>query len=452
MRNDYLLDGRVTARADTALNNGMVKKLWRSFSLNCSELEFTEGRPFTFVLGDIQLPELEADKEYALCVEENGAAVIGKDYGGLMRGFVSLVMKMEFDGEVCKIKTATEQSHYNMKNRMLHICVFPDNTLYEIKKIIRLAGLCQYTHIVIEFWGTLRYDCMKELAWPKHSFTKEEARELIREARELGMEPIPMFNQLGHATASRVCHGKHVVLEQNPRLQPLFTPDGWAWNIHSPKVYELMKQVRTELYELFGEGEYMHIGCDEAYYYTHCDEERAFLPGFLRQLTDDVVKEGRRPMIWMDMLLERKKYPNCTATCAPEEVETLQEALNPATVMVDWQYKIKEAPVPTLVSLKDNRRDAMGAPWYEPANYSAYVDTIVDNNMFGIMMTTWHTLKEKMESILGCAKKCGTITFPWSNGRNREETATMLRRISFEGNDYESSGWTRKDIVDHFMK
>ena len=79
MRNDYLLDGRVTARADTALNNGMVKKLWRSFSLNCSELEFTEGRPFTFVLGDIQLPELEADKEYALCVEENGAAVIGKD-------------------------------------------------------------------------------------------------------------------------------------------------------------------------------------------------------------------------------------------------------------------------------------------------------------------------------------------------------------------------------------
>jgi len=104
------------------------------------------------------------------------------------------------------------------------------------------------------------------------------------------------------------------------------------------------------------------------------------------------------------------------------------------------------------VNLKDNCRDAMGAPWFDPGNNVAYVDTIVDNDMFGIMMTTWHTLKEKMESILGCAKKCGTITFPWSNGRNREETATILRRLSFESNDYESSGWTRKDIVDRFLK
>ena len=128
----------------------------------------------------------------------------------------------------------------------------------------------------------------------------------------------------------------------------------------------------------------------------------------------------------------------------------MQEALNPATVMVDWQYSIKKAPIPTLVSLKDNRRDAMGAPWFE--NYSAHVKTIVQCGLFGIMMTTWHTLNEKMESILGCAKTFRAITFPWSDRRDRLETAVMLRRISFEGNNYETSGWTRKDIVDHFMK
>jgi len=452
MNGYFLMNSKATAKADGRIAHEMARKLWKSFSLNCSELEFTEGEALTFTVGDCEVPLLKDDREYALQITESGVSVVGRDYGGLMRGFMSLVMKMEFDGEYCRIKTASEQSNYRLKKRMLHICVFPDNTLYEIKKIIRLAGLCQYTHIVIEFWGTLKYECLKELAWPNNSFTKEEARQMIREAREMGMEPIPMFNQLGHATASRCCHGKHVVLEQNPRLQPLFTPDGWAWNIHSPKVYELMKQVRAELYELFGEGEYMHIGCDEAYFYTHCDEERVLLPEFLQKLTGDVVNEGRRPMIWMDMLLERKKYPNCTATCVPEEVELLQGALHPDTVMVDWQYRIKEAPVPTLVSLKDSGHDAMGAPWYEPGNYTAYVDTIADHDMFGIMMTTWHTLKEKMQSILGCAKKCGTITFPWSNGGNHEETATMLRRISFEGNDYESSGWTRKDIVDHFMK
>lgn len=452
---------KVMAKADMRLNHDMAKKLWKSFSLFGSELELEEGLPLTFILGECEVPVLETGKEYAISVTDRGAAVIGRDYGGLMRGFLVLLMKMEFEDDVCYIKPTEEQSAYLLKNRMIHICVFPDNTLYEIKKIIRLAGLCQYTHIVIEFWGTLQYDCMNELAWQDHSFTKEEARELIREARCLGMEPIPMFNQLGHATGSRVCHGKHVVLEQNPRLQSYFTPDGWAWNIHSPKVLELMKQVRSELYELFGEGTYMHIGCDEAYYYSHSDHERKQLPGFLTKLTNEVVQEGRRPMMWMDMLLEKGKYPSHTengrrtryvATCAPDEVELLQKSLNPATVMVDWQYRVYEAPVPTLLSLKNTGYDAMGAPWYEEKNYGAYVDTIADHDMYGIMMTTWHTLKEKMPSILGCAQKCGIRSFTWSNGRTREETATMLRRISFEGNTYETSGWTRKDIVDHFMK
>lgn len=444
----------VVAKADPRLNHAMAKKLWKSFTFLGSELEMEEGLPLTFIVGECPLPALDADSEYALSITESGAAVIGTDYGGLMRGFLVLLMKIEFDGETCALVPISEQSHYLLRNRMLHICVFPDNTFYEIKKIIRLAGLCQYTHIVIEFWGTLQYDCLKELAWPGHSFTKAQAKELIQEARDLGMEPIPMFNQLGHASASRLCHGKHVVLEQNPRLQHLFTPDGWAWNIHSPKVHELMHQIRCELYELFGEGQYMHVGCDEAYYYSHCDEERANLPDFLKKLTGDVVSEGRRPMIWMDMLLERNKYPNCIATCAPEEVELLQGSLHPDTVMVDWQYQVKEAPVPTLLSLKDNGYDAMGAPWFEIDNFSAYVDTIADNNMFGIMMTTWHTLKEKMYSILGCAKKCGVTTFPWSptTGKHHEETATMLRRISFEGNDYESSGLTPLDFVDNFIK
>ena len=30
------------------------------------------------------------------------------------------------------------------------------------------------------------------------------------------MEVIPMINHLGHASASRACYGRHVVLDQNP--------------------------------------------------------------------------------------------------------------------------------------------------------------------------------------------------------------------------------------------
>ena len=206
--------------------------------------------------------------------------------------------------------------------------------------------------------------------------------------------------------------------------------------------------MRTELYDLFGEGEFMHIGCDEAYYYSHCDEERRRLPEFLRRLTDEVAAEGRRPMLWMDMLLERGKYPNSTATCAPEEVEVLQKSLNPASVMVDWQYGTTQAPVPTLLSLKDSGHDVIGAPWYRHENYRACADTIADYGLYGIMMTTWHALRDQMPCILGCAKVCGAITFPWSRfSPEHTETAAMLRKVSFEGNDYTSSGWAKIDMI-----
>ena len=212
MENMLALTPKITVIADPKMCNESVKNLWRSFLLGKGELTLAPGIENTFRLGRTPLPVLADGKEYALAVDENGAAIVGRDYGGLMRGFMALLMRIEYEEPGFRIEKTQFASEYRINQRMLHICVFPDNDLYSIKKIVRLAGLCQYTHIVIEFWGMLKYDCMKELAWPQ-AFTKGQIGDLIREVRELGMEPVPMFNQLGHATASRICHGKHVVLE-----------------------------------------------------------------------------------------------------------------------------------------------------------------------------------------------------------------------------------------------
>ena len=436
----------VSAVCDPRMIRDMTKKLWHSFCLKSAVLTLQPGQTNTFVVGEAALPALPEGKEYAISVEPKGAAVVGRDYGGLMRGFFVLLMKIRQDGDGFQIPCGREESGYQLENRMIHICVFPENDLYFIKKLIRLSALCQYTHIVIEFWGMLQYDCLKELAWP-NALTKDEARELIRECRELGMEPIPMFNQLGHATASRVCYGKHVVLDQNPGLQRLFTPDGWAWNICSAEVKALLKAVRMELYELFGEGLYMHIGCDEAYFINRDAQIRQYLPGYMAELTRAVEEEGRRPMIWMDMFLTQKAFKDCYTVGAAEEVEGLRNAMSPNSVFVDWQYNCNDIPIPSLESLKNCGRDVMGAPWYEPKNYAAHIQTVVQNQMFGVMMTTWHTLKQYMPSILGCAKEMGVKTFPWTeSSRLREETATLMRRVSFEGNTYADCGWSKTQI------
>lgn len=447
MNHDFYFGEKAAAQAHPSLINDTTRRLWRSFSFCRSELLFSDTDDFVFLIGTPPLPALECEKEYALRVTERGAAVVGRDEGGLMRGFMRLLMMIVCEGGNLRIPATEEQSDYAVKNRMLHLCVFPENDLYFIKKLIRLAGMCQYTHVVLEFWGTLKYDCMKELAWP-NARSKEEARELIREIRSFGMEPVPMFNHLGHASASRVRSGKHVVLDQNPALFDYFTPDGWAWDVTSEKAAMLLKQIRAELYALFGPGEYLHIGCDEAYFYTRCAERRPYMAKFLHRLTYEIANENRRAMLWMDMLLEKDKYPNCYSVCAPEDVELMQQSLHPSAVMVDWQYDVFDAPIPSLAALKDSGHDVIGAPWFNPKNYAAHVKTVADCGLFGIMLTTWHTLASELPSILGCAKCCGAKTFAWSDYSGlREESATLLRKLSFEGNSYADCGWMKEQIA-----
>lgn len=436
----FKLKNNISAVADERMINSTVKKLWNGFCFKDSEINVISGEACTFKVGDTPIPCLSENKEFSFVVDEKGISLVGKDYPSLMCGFMALIMKIEYGKDGLFIRFCKEESNYSVEKRMIHICVFPENDLYFIKKLIRLASVCQYTHIVIEFWGTLKYDSLKELSW-ENAFTKEQARELIKECRELGIEPIPMFNQLGHATASRVCYGKHVVLDQNPKLKHLFSPDGWVWDIKSEEVFNLLKQVRLELYEIFGFGEFIHIGCDEAYYITSNEEYRKELPVFLKRLTDEIEREGKRPMIWMDMLLEEGAFKDCYTVGKKEEVDFLRNSLAPSTVFVDWQYDTKNAPVESLASLKNCGHSVMGAPWLSESNYTSHIQTVNENGMYGIMLTTWHTLKEEMASILGCAKKCGAKTSVWSQHSGiREETATILRKISFEGNDYSSSG------------
>ena len=452
MPNVYFLPTGVAAKADPCMQNDTVLRLFEGFTFHRASLTLTEGQPHRLVIGEPVLPQLSAQAEYVVAADPNGLAVIGRDAASLMHGYLALLMRIEYttDGRLFVAPTLQE-GLFRTPNRMIHFCVFPETSLLFLKKCIRLAGALQFTHVVIEFCGMLKYDCYPSLSFPD-AFDKAQIRKVLREVRELGMEPIPMFNHLGHASGCRLLSGKHVVLDQDPSLYALFTPDGWSWNIDNPDALALLRQVRAELYELFGEGSYFHAGLDESYMYANDPALYAKLPKFLGELTREIAAEGRRPMIWMDMFLPPEAYGDQTRhACAkktPEECLAVLQGLAPETVLIDWQYNMTEAPIPTTLYLKDRGFDIMGAPWLGNANCKAHADTVAENGLFGIMDTTWHTLNREMYGILRLARYLGAAKAPWSDRSGpREETATLLRKLTFEPYGYEESGWMTHQIT-----
>ena len=462
----YCFDKTLSARADIRLDNATIHDLWKGFCFTAGQLALTQGQTNTFLTDGMAAPEVPQDKEFVIRVTGEGIAVAGRDYAGLARGLMVLMMRIEavelsLGRESFRIAACELESRYTIENRMIHFCVFPETSPVFLKKVLRLAGVMQYTHVVLEFWGMLRYDCLKELAWP-NAFDKDYARSVVKEIEDMGMEAIPMQNHLGHASACRVSGGKHVVLDQNPRLANLFSPDGWSWNIDSEAAHDLLKEVRRELYEIYPGAKYFHLGCDEVYSYEKGDEDQRKMRNFLHDLIEEVKAEGKTPIIWGDMLLNpdaigvnsrrqvpRPEKPYFCGCDTPENAEKMIEAIPKDTVIADWHYDVLEAPIETSVYLKNKGFNVLGAPWFKNPNCQAHVDTIKEHRLFGLMVTTWHTLAEKMPHIVTDALMFGAIQSPWSGeaqSKIRTETATLLRKVCFVDSDYKEAGWTDSQI------
>ena len=160
-------------------------------------------------------------------------------------------------------------------------------------------------------------------------------------------------------------------------------------------------------------------------------------------------------MIWMDMFLPPESGTKHLCVCEGEEdMYKALSALNEKTVLVDWEYDYKTSPFPTAdyINKKAPEFDIMCAPWTDYGNFGAAINTVKSLSLFGFMMTTWHTMAKKMYTVLESARLFGAPKAPWSDFSGsvegkREECATLLRKLSFEGpSSYRDAGWCDEEI------
>ena len=445
-----VFSGEINAIAHPCLNKDIIKNFWHSFTFNSSTLTISESNEFIFSVGNAKPLSLDGC-DYSINIESDGICICADNEKDLIRGFMTLIDRfgaidrneaLVIELDCCQIKDKPI-----IQNRMVHFCVFPETEIWELQRFIRFCGALKYTHIVLEFWGMLQHDCMRELSW-SHAFTKDQIKPIIQEASDLGLEIIPMFNHWGHASAGRVMHGKHVVLDQNPTLQTYFSEDGWCWDIRKPKVRTLMRKIRTELIELCGNSGYFHIGCDEAYHFEFTKENMDFICDYINEICEQMRSQNRRVIVWGDMFLYRHSHynPKNRSTCnapTPETEQYMLKNLCRDIVIADWQYDAVQAPVETASVFAQAGFDCLLCPWDRgKAQMSAVFSTVKDQSLMGFLHTTWHTLSGGMPYVTRAAIK----GFENVDISATTYTAALLRKVMPIGGDYTKAGWSKIQV------
>ena len=104
--------------------------------------------------------------------------------------------------------------------------------------------------------------------------------------------------------------------------------------------------------------------------------------------------------------------------------------------------------VPTkdaLPLIKEAGFDVLSCPWQNTRGIENCVKTVIDNRLFGVMHTTWHTLSASYPQVLRTA----LLAVQGDYGHTQKlhpYAAALLRKVYFAEGDYRRAGWSRYEI------
>ncbi len=462
----YRFGSTVMAVCTTCLPTEQIERmkgLWNRFTQTRSALTVTTmaGDDLSFTIGQPGMGgEIRAGDRYALWVDEGGVRCVAAEVEGLFDGFKTLLqllcpLCLTAGAECWTIASAEIHDSPAIPFRGIHLCLFPETSLYNIEKAIHLAGFCKLTHVILEFWGTFPYTCMPSLSWEGKTFSKEAIANLVALAKSYGMEVIPMINHFGHASQSRACFGRHTVLNRDPSMALLFEPDGWTWCLSNPDTYQLLGAMRAEQMEICGEGKYFHLGFDEAYSFATCPLCRKKAPHellaeYLNRLTADLVKEGRRPIVWGDEFMDRADFVG-KGPILPEAngqnhgTAPAIDLLDKRIIIADWEYHYKNNENLSTPYFQSHGFDVLLCPWNEPENVRSLCQNAKDMGTMGVLLTTWDRLSSFQQ------RASQVTAYAWNGGESavfaQTEAACLLRTLYDCQGRFDPAGWHYCEVI-----
>ena len=458
----YKVEKIQTAYTHTGIFSKALGEMWRGFCMQGSKLNAQEDQTdFVFYSGNCAKPLLNDGDEYAINIEKDGFYVLSNDKFGLLRGIMTLLMRIQNNPTASQIEPVIAcgeiHGNFSVKERTIHVGC--PSSAFDFRRFIRFCALLQYKILVVEFSYSFGFKCLPKVMKIKKGIRKSVLKKLFKEANELGLQIVPMFNSLGHASGCGEETGEHSLLDVDIKHAHLYSPNGWCYNVQNPKVVEMLSAVRKELCELVDqsgfEKKYYHLGFDEAYLYRKKYLAPEIVASFMKTLTDQVVADGYIPFVWGDMLLNKEMIPEydkdagvfyCAACEHPYD---LLKGINKETIICDWQYSVPKAPVVTTTHLKEQGYKVYGSAWggtswFDGRNATAHADMAKQGKSDGIMMTTWGITK-RYDTVMFCAFECGLPHNTWSKYSQPSTVVSTIYRclLPAKGN-FKKSGHVSK--------
>ncbi len=172
-----------------------------------------------------------------------------------------------------------------------------------VRRQLDFAAAHGYNAVLWELEDQVRWRTCPECAHTD-SWSQDEFRELLDYSRQLGLEPIPLLQTIGHAEYV-LKHEKYFPYREDPRYNDCYCPS-------NPEVRIFIKKWLDEYCGLFGSLKYFHLGGDEAYRFGSCAACSAVEPNFLYgDYISDIAKtlqeKDIRPGVWGDMTLQHRE-------------------------------------------------------------------------------------------------------------------------------------------------
>jgi hexosaminidase len=177
--------------------------------------------------------------------------------------------------------------------------------------------------LLIEWEAAYPYD-KHAIISSEYAYTREEVESFIAYCGHVGIDVIPLQQCFGHAEYI-LRHERYASLRESNTDICQVCP------LKSVEAFTVFRELLADIASTHP-SKYLHIGGDETYLLGHCPQCRAkaqhegksrLYVDYFKEIARCVIKLGRRPVLWADMLL---KYP--------EAVEEMPKEC----VFVDWNY------------------------------------------------------------------------------------------------------------------